>query len=249
MKTITTISEIKAAITEAAPPFLCLQDEEGNKLIPWNPKDAAGFPKEYLTKILKRLEAKVTGAGVYYVCFAENVTPKSIVQKITYIKGGAAGIPAAPPVTIAAPAAVPDVSRGLSYEKALELIQENAELKANLAQAKAENTILKKEIEELEDELAGYENQEEKDGAGGLFEGPEMKQKVSGIIDLLAAKFLGPAETPGAAISQAPAAPQKIALTYEMICHTFNTNPEMLKRLLDELQQQQPANGAQTPAQ
>lgn len=222
-----TLSEISASLKEAKPLFLCLQDAEENKIIPWNVK-SGNFPAEHLQKIIHRLKARITPEGEYKICFAETINKHGSINFIPYTKGD----------TLAEPRPAQLIERttidfkGFSPDKMIELIQDNADLKAKNAALEADIKILEAENKALEDEIAEYDNEEPK----GFLEQNGLGEKVGSILDVVIAKMLTPAPPAAASMAeQAKAVTTAPQLSYEDILNILKANPAIIERLREDL--------------
>jgi len=146
------VNDISRLVLEAKPRFIALEDEKGNRLIPFNKMDAP--VKEHLIKICNRLKAEVLADGIYYVTFSETSAKGGVQAKLQFVKGEIETIAPASPIT----EPPPSNTKSMSQEKIMELIQENADLKAKLGTLELENKYLQEDIKSLEDELAEEEN-------------------------------------------------------------------------------------------
>lgn len=223
------VEEISSLLMEAKPKYVCLEDSEGRRIIPFNTKDSPF--KEHLIKICSRLKAKILNDGTYFVCYGESSAKGGAVTKIPYVKGEI------PNPTLAAGAPVTIIDRNekpMSQEQIIELIKENANLKADNEVLRLQHKQDSESIAALEDEIAELDNGP-KPGIFGMSEG--LQNKLGDLAAVLVQKWTAPPPPP---ISE-PQTPQK--LTYEQILGLLQNNPELLSQLRKDLNPQPQQNG------
>lgn len=226
------IADIQRLLTEAAPRFVCLEDSQGNRLIPFNTKDSPPF-KEQLKRVCERLKAEVLTDGTYYVVFGESTLKGAPLTRLPFIKGNPSKEPA--PVVM-----VGENNKTMSQSEAIALIKENAELKADNEVLRMQDKNNKETIKILEDEIAELENAEpERPGFFGMSEG--MEAKVSDLLGALAQKFLSPAP-PATPATPAPIAENK-QVTYDDILNILKNNPDVVSQLRKDLNPEPAQNG------
>lgn len=227
------VEDIKRLLTEANTKFVCLEDSTGQRIIPFN-QITTPF-NDHLKRICDRLKAEVLPDGKYFVCFGESSAKGAAVSKIAFFKGEVATL---------SPAVITPASQekpAMSQEKILELIQENANLKADNEVLKMQHKNDLEEIKSLEDEITELENKPAPGFFAGLSE--PMQNKIGDLLGAFATKLLAP---PPPAIAES--SQEQRAVTYPELLHILKTNPQVVEQLRKDLNPQpqpQPAENGQ----
>jgi hypothetical protein len=146
MKVYTT-KEVINLIHENEYKLVCLMDQAGSKILPFN--RVGTDPAGRLSEIEKKLTNEITPDGIYVICCKH--AQKSKPDNYYVRKGSEKSAQDPTPVIIQQPAAPgPDV---ITYDAALKMQVENERLKMQVEQLTAENEQLTAQLEELETEM------------------------------------------------------------------------------------------------
>lgn len=155
-----TFPELKKIAKEQGYKMACLENQNGDRVQPYNKYDKTGKKLEtQFSTIQNRLKSDIVPEGVYYVCFSQTITQSKNPDRYSIIKGDLKKNPSLleekptitnPKETVIVHTKAEEV---LSWDAALALHKEISELKSDNARLKAENEQLMAEIESLESEI------------------------------------------------------------------------------------------------
>jgi len=248
MEKYLSVEEIRDIVKNDSPKYYCLENAEGNLIVPYNSVEPSN--EKHIEKILKLLDSgRSIPEGVYYVVCCNNFKRTSVRTKLAYKKGTGDGV--AEEITTEAEGK----KRGAGFQGApqysmMELMRIHGELGELRARCRYLEDHIDQQnatIEELEDELAAWESKHP-EGMDGMSEGAEgekmMNAKVLDIVDRLSDKIFevapaangsasAPATEAAPATMQEKKAPAKI--TYDGLLGLLRANPELVERLSNDL--------------
>jgi hypothetical protein len=142
---IFTIKDVERLINEQNYKFCGLFDQSGKTIIPFNPNGKLVYPLEKLKEIENRINSEILPDGYYTIKCKTSVRMSNADNFVIY-KGNLSETDKQPvtPLIVEKPIFQPEV---LTYEGALKL-------QIELERLKLENASLKKEIENLNDQLS-----------------------------------------------------------------------------------------------
>lgn len=176
MKTYT-IPELKRIVKEQNYKTACLENAQGEKV--WNFNAVKQDIFKHLDGIEKRMKAEITPDGVYFVCLANSVTKQKSPDRYPITKGNVSVEMLKPMSEKNSVQIIHDKSHEvLTWKEALANAQELAELRA-------ENASLKKQVIDLEAELNELPELEEQPGMmeSGVSFLKEQAPVITSILD------------------------------------------------------------------
>jgi len=143
-----TINEIKALYTEAQPKHVALINSNGGTEVFYN-QAKKGEADLRMKDILKKISAKSTIAGMYFVCFKNAHTPNAVVTEYPVMVGK----PESTSVTFT-PMQASKSESVWSVQEAITIIGDKNRLELLLDFEKQTNVLLNERIKELEAEIS-----------------------------------------------------------------------------------------------
>jgi predicted RNase H-like nuclease (RuvC/YqgF family) len=162
--------------------FISLVDANENKIVPFN-QHSTSIEKQF-ARIKKRFNSELVNDGNYFVIMGENT--RAVINKFLVTKGNAPALQERPQLTQA--------QEVLTWQNALQMTSDLANLRAEIQWLKVENDFLKKQCAELETEIDVLEAAAPKKESSFLSEatnnaGTFLKENAPMFINLLDKHF------------------------------------------------------------